>query len=82
MNKKRLTIYDIKRIYEEKQKGYFFTHDTMKFFHQTLRSFSIHKIDDNNYYISAPMKDHNNKIMGYTRRNFVVDTGELETIED
>jgi len=54
-SKKRLTIYDIKRLTSETSPFYFST-KTLKFFGQTLRSFSVSKINETTYFISAPIK--------------------------
>jgi hypothetical protein len=73
-----MTIHDIKRIHESKDKEtYFFSPKTMRFFHQTLKSFSIRKLEGNLYFLSAPMKDHSGKRMGTTERYFYPETGEL-----
>lgn len=76
-----MTIYDVKRIHEQKDPDYFFTRDTMKFFHQTLKDFSVHKINENKYRISAPMK-YNGKVVGFTVRIFDAETGTLELEEN
>jgi len=72
-----MTIYEIKRLTAETS-PYFFSHDTMKFFGQTLRSFSINKQSDGRYLISAPMRDFTGKIIGYTTRYFNPLNNELE----
>jgi hypothetical protein len=65
-----MTIYEIKRLTAENS-PYFFTTKTMKFFAQTLRSFSVKKQLDGRYYISAPMIDRTTgKVMGKTERYF------------
>lgn len=67
---KRLTIYDIKRLTSETA-PYFFTAKTLKFFGQTMRSFSVKKQPDGRYYISAPMLDRfTGRVMGLTERFF------------
>jgi len=73
-----VTIYDIKRIHEEKDSDYFFSLDTMKFFHQTLKSFSVKYLGNDKYRISAPMRDFSKKIVGFTVRIFDYNTGKLE----
>lgn len=76
----RLTIYDIKYRSQEKA-PYFFSHDSLKFFGQTMRDFSIYKQSDGKYLISAPIKD-NGKFTGvYTKRLFNPKTNELEMVE-
>ena len=75
-----MTIYDIKTRTQEKQ-PYFFTRETMRFFHQTMRDFKIKKQPDGKYLISAPMKDNNGKVMGITKRLFNPETNNLEHAE-
>lgn len=78
VKQKRLTIYDIKRLSEESA-PYFFSPKTMKFFGQTMRSFSVRKQEDGRYYISAPMVDRfTGRVMGKTERYFNPDTNTLE----
>lgn len=38
-----MTIYELKRNYEEKQKGHFFDKETLKFFGQTLSKMRVTK---------------------------------------
>ena len=65
-----MTIYEIKRLTAETS-PYFFTPKTMKFFGQTLRSFSVRKQSDGRFYISAPIYDRlTGKVMGKTERYF------------
>jgi hypothetical protein len=73
-----MTIYDIK--YRTQQTApYFFSSSSMKFFGQTMRSFSVKKQSDGRYFISAPMKDKSRGvIMGYTQRYFNPINNELE----
>ena len=52
---KRLTIYDIKRLTAESSPN-FFSRETMRFFGQTLKMFTVGKCDDGRYFISAPRK--------------------------
>lgn len=75
---KRLTIYDIKYLSKAKS-PYFFTRESMKFFGQTMKSFTVKKLADGNYLISAPMIDKcTGRRMGTTKRIFNVITNELE----
>ena len=75
-----MTIYEIKERTLETS-PYFFTRKTLKFFGQTLKSFSVTK-SGNKYLISAPMIDRfNGRIMGHTERLFNPDTNELERCE-
>ena len=64
-----MTIYTIKRLTSGKL-PYYFNRDTMRFFGQTLRDFSVKKQIDGRYLISATMKDRQGKKMGVTQRLF------------
>lgn len=77
---KRMTIYDIKRETAETE-PYFFKHNTMKFFHQKLSDFSVYKLPNGKYKIVAPMKDHDGRFVGYTKRIYNPETKELEMTE-
>ncbi len=73
-----MTIYEIKRLTQETS-PYYFTTKTMKFFGQTLRSFSVRKQTDGRYYISAPMIDRfTGRLVGKTERYFNPITNELD----
>jgi hypothetical protein len=73
-----MTIYQIQEL-TRKTAPYFFSNDSMKFFGQTMRSFSVKKQSDGRYLISAPMKDKSRGvIMGYTQRYFNPINNELE----
>ena len=75
-----LTIYDIKRLSEEKS-PYFFNHQTLKWFGQTMKSFKVKKQPDGKYYISAPMVDRcTGRVMGTTERLFNPQTNDLEMV--
>ena len=67
-----MTIYEIKEL-SAKKAPYFFSRDTMRFFHQTLRSFRVEAVADCIYKISAPMRDYRKQIMGITERWFYLD---------
>lgn len=75
-----MNIYEIKER-TEKTSPYFFSRDTLKFFHQTMKSFSVKKLNNGKYYISAPMKDHSGRKIGMTERYFNPDTNQLEHVE-
>jgi hypothetical protein len=77
MKPKRLTIYDIKYLTQESS-PYFFERKTLKFFHQTLKDFSVRKLPNGRYFITAPMRDHSGKCVGYTARYFTPETNKLE----
>jgi len=71
-----MTIYEIKRRVEETS-PYFFTTKSLKFFGQTLRSFSVCKAGER-FFISAPMRDSSGKVVGRTERFFNPATNELD----
>lgn len=73
---KRLTIYDIKRIHEQNTPGKYFTRSNMKFFNQTLKMFSVNKISNTVYQISAPSY-WDGKLVGISRAEFNSITGEI-----
>ncbi len=73
-----MTIYEIKRLTADNS-PYFFAPKSMRFFGQTMRSFSIKKQSDGRYLISAPMIDRStNRTMGTTTRFFNPITNELQ----
>ena len=53
----------------------------MKFFNQTLKDFSVKKLNEERYYISAPMRDSRGHQVGVTKRVFDVRTRELLNTE-
>lgn len=71
-----LTIYDIKRLSEEKA-PYFFNIRTMKSFNQTLKSFKVSRLGNDKFYIYAPSFGGNK-----TERIFNPFTNELEHIQN
>jgi argonaute-like protein implicated in RNA metabolism and viral defense len=70
-----MTIYEIKN--RVTNAPYFFTRKSMKFFNQTLKDFSVIKLENGNFYLSAPMYDRNYKIVGTTKREFNPKTNEF-----
>jgi hypothetical protein len=72
-----MTISEIKRRTQETS-PYFFSKDTMRFFGQTMRSFSVRKQDDGRYKISAPMRNSSGETMGETVRYFNPVNNQLE----
>lgn len=72
------TIAEIKAR-TSKESPYFFSRDTLKFFGQTMRSFSVKVSPKGNVYIVAPSywPDHDYpykpRLMGYTLRRFTGD---------
>jgi len=63
------TIYDIKYNTIEKS-PYFFSRDTLKFFHQAMNSFKVKKSPSGRIFIYAKMMDHTGKNVGYTFREY------------
>lgn len=74
-----MTIYEIKRRTQETAPE-FFTRETMKFFGQTLKDFKVHKIDNENYLVTAPIKIRG-EIVGHTKRLFNTQTNKLQVKE-
>ncbi len=73
-----MTIYEIKERTQDTA-PYFFTRKTLKFFGQTLKSFSVLNQVDGRTRISAPMIDRfNDRVMGETVRYFNPENNELE----
>lgn len=70
-----MTIYEIKR--RVTNAPHYFSRSNMKFFGQTLKSFSVVKLDDVTYRISAPMKDSTGRVVSYSVRLFNVITNEF-----
>jgi hypothetical protein len=62
-----MTIYEIK--YRLQGQPYFFTRDSMRFFGQTLKSFSVCKYGKG-YRISAPIKDRGRIVQGAETERF------------
>jgi hypothetical protein len=75
-----MTIYEIKEKTQDSA-PYFFTRDTLKFFHQTMSMFRVKKMKDGRFYISAPMRDHTGRKVGTTERYFNPENNKLETVE-
>ena len=72
---KRLTIYDIKRMTSETE-SFFFTRKTLKWFGQTMKSFKVYKVDEENYFVVAPHY-HRDMVVGRTEWNFNTATKKL-----
>jgi hypothetical protein len=70
-----MTIYEIKHRTTENY-PYFFDRKTMRFFGQTLRDFSVQKLPDGRYRITAPIR-LDGRIVGTTERIFDPETNEL-----
>ena len=76
-----MTIYDIKELTAQTAPNFFST-GTLKFFGQTMRSFSVTKQDDGRYLISAPSYWNWRgewRLMGMTERYFNPINNQLET---
>ncbi len=65
---KTLTISEIKN--RVTTAPYFFTRQSMKFFNQTLKDFKVIKLENGNFYLSAPMYNNQGKNVGTTEREF------------
>lgn len=73
-----MTIYEIKRRTAETS-PYYFSRNSLKFFDQTLRHFSVTKQIDGRYKIAAPMFDKfSKKVIGQSVRFFNPINNELE----
>ncbi len=64
------TIYDIKEN-TFRNSPYFFSPKTLKFFGQTLKSFKVRKSPSGRIFIYAPMRDRDNRFMGFTFREYI-----------
>jgi len=67
-----MDIYDIKEATMEKA-PYFFTPDTLKFFHQSMKGFEVEKVEEGIYCISQDIRDSDGKFQGQTIRYFYRD---------
>lgn len=72
-----MTIHKIKEL-TSTSAPHFFDRATLKFFGQTMRSFSVKKLKMGKYLVSAPMRDSRGKSVGETLRLFNPKTNELE----
>lgn len=72
-----MTIYEIKERTQDLS-PYFFTRNTLKFFHQRMADFRVKKQTDGRYYIYAPMRDHTGRQVGITERWFNPENNKLE----
>jgi len=75
-----MTIYDIKRLSQEKS-PYFFSKDSMRFFGQTLKDFRVYKQKSGKYLIIAESGD-NWQGKHITKRLFNPLTNELEHCQE
>ena len=72
-----MTIHEIKRL-TKKTAPYFFDKNTMKHFGQTMKDFTVKKLQDNRYLVTAPIYDSNVVLVGETVRYFNPSNNELE----
>jgi hypothetical protein len=71
MKQKRVTIYDIKYdLQSHDSTDHFFDRSTMKFFHQTLKDFSVKRVYKDVYCITAAMRDERGHVVGITERYY------------
>lgn len=81
----RLSIYEIKRRYQEAAKergtgGYWFDRETMRFFGQTLRAFKVvRNFERGTYTITAPSYDRG-RYMGTTCAEFDPKAGTIRPV--
>ena len=76
-----MTIYEIKELTAQTAPNFFST-ETLRFFRQTMNSFSVVKQDDGRYLISAPSYWNwggERRLMGITKRYFNPTNNQLET---
>lgn len=78
-----MDIYEIKRR-TLKTAPYFFSRDTLKFFGQRMRDFKVAKLNEYEYFISAPSYSYDYKTgqkikMSNTEKIFDTRTNKLET---
>lgn len=73
-----MTIYEIKRLTESTSPKYF-DRQTLRFFGQTMKDFSVKKQDDGRFKISAIMRDRfSRRIVGESIRYFNPTNNNLE----
>jgi len=65
----------------------FFSRETMKFFHQTMRDFKVVKSPNDRIFLYAPMKDNKGHNIGYSFKECPVKsygdiTGKLISVHD
>ena len=71
------TVYEIEKLTLRKS-PYFFKRNTMNFFGQTMDSFSVERVTETIFELTAPMIDRNTgRQMGTTRRFFSYLTEDL-----
>ena len=64
-----MTIYEIREATKETA-PFFFARSTLRFFHQTMKSFHVTKEAEDIWRIQAPMRDCSRNLMGFTIRYF------------
>lgn len=65
MKTQRMTIHEIKRRVEARG-SHFFDRKTLRFFGQTMKSFSVRKLTATTWLISAPIIDKDRRFQGAT----------------
>lgn len=70
-----MTIYEIKRL-TENTAPFFFSRKTLKFFGQTMKSFSVYKVEKR--FLICAARIHGGKVCGYTERFFNPENKTLE----
>jgi hypothetical protein len=76
-----MTIHEIKRRTADSAPN-FFEPNTLQFFGQTLNDFKIRKLDNTHFYLEAPIRNHNGRTIGKTKRIFNTETDSLEFVPD
>jgi hypothetical protein len=76
----KMTIHDIKARVEAKESR-FFDSPTMRYFGQRMSDFTVRKLEDGKYRISAPINDQDGAIGVTTERIFDPETDELSQPE-
>jgi hypothetical protein len=67
-----MDIYEIKEA-TLKKAPYFFSPNTLAFFHQSMKDFWVEKVEEGIYCISQDIRDDNGKFQGQTIRYFYRD---------
>jgi len=74
---KAQTIYTLSRIRRHNNDSgfYYFSKDTMKFFHQVMRDFSV-RLAGGRVFVTAPLRPRG-KFLGYSFAEYFPNTGEV-----
>jgi len=76
INMENMNIYDIKRATKDTS-PYYFSPKTLAHFGQTMKDFTVRKLESGMYVVEAPTYDREGKFMGYSLRIFDPATNEL-----